>query len=176
MLNGVYTPELSVSIGKCQQFFHWKTPGAGSEIANSLTVEGNFRVPATRRATNKMADASISDRNLPIKYRTFAMLYRCTDCRLRLYDPIRFYTTKIDRQLFLWRDVDLVSPRRLNEKSLRSSAFYRNPPPGGSRGHQVQTECICTWLSIGLFKDDFSHWNEWEKSTFSAETAGAKAL
>jgi len=61
MLNGVYTPELSVSIGKRQQFFYWKTPGAGSEIANSLTVEGNFRLPATRRATNKMADASISD-------------------------------------------------------------------------------------------------------------------
>ena len=48
MLNGVYTPELSASIGKRQQFFHWKTPGAGSEIADSLTVEGNFRVPATR--------------------------------------------------------------------------------------------------------------------------------
>jgi len=102
MLNGVYTPELSVSIGKCQQFFHWKTPGAGSEIANSLTVEGNFRVPATRRATNKMADASISDRNLPIKYRTFS-LSQCYTAVLtvRLYDPIRFYTTKIDRQLFL---------------------------------------------------------------------------
>ena len=51
MLNGVYTPELSASIGKCQQFFHWKTPaGAGSEIADSLTVEGNFRVPATQFA------------------------------------------------------------------------------------------------------------------------------
>ena len=74
-----HTPELSASIGKRQQFFHWKTPGAGSEIANSLTVKGNFRVPATRRATNKMADASITDRNLPIMYRTFAMLYRLNE-------------------------------------------------------------------------------------------------
>ena len=69
--------------------FHWKTPGAGSEIANSLTIEGNFRVPATRRATNNMADASISYRNLPIKYRTFPMLYR-----LYIYGPIRFCTTR----------------------------------------------------------------------------------
>jgi len=73
MLNGVYTPELSASIGKRQQFFHWKTLGAGGGIANSATVEGNVWVPATRQATNKMADASISDRNLPIKYRTFAL-------------------------------------------------------------------------------------------------------
>jgi len=87
MLNGGYTPELSATIGKRQQFFHWKTPGAGSEIADSLTVERNFRVPATRRATNKMADASIPDRTLPSKYRTFTMLYR-------LYEPIRSYTTR----------------------------------------------------------------------------------
>jgi len=100
MLNGVYTPELSASIGKRHQFFHWKTPGAGSKIANSLTVEGNFRVPATRRATNKMADASISDRNLPIKFRTFVL--RNAIYRLYAYDPIR----RDDRQLFLWLDVD----------------------------------------------------------------------
>jgi len=197
MLNGVYTPELSASIGKRQQFFHWKTPGAGSDIADSLTVEGNFRVPATRQATNKMADASISDRNLRSKYRTFAMLFRCTDCT-----TIRFYTTKIDRQLFLRRDIDFVSPRRLNEESPRSSAFYRNPPPRGREG--VPVSQLQRWRSsvsssregVPVFpfspgspsahrlslKDDFRHWNEWEKSssrgipTFSAEMAGAKAL
>ena len=57
-----------------------------------------------------------------------------TPSSLYVYEPIRFYTTKIDRQLFLWRDVDFVSPRRLNEESPRSSAFYRNPPPGGAEG------------------------------------------
>ena len=49
----------------------------------------------------------------------------------------------------------------------------------GSQGHQVRTESTitCTWLSTGfLLKDDSCHWNEWEKSTFFTEMAGAKAL
>jgi len=73
MLNGVCTPELSASIGKCQQFFHWKTPaGAGSEIADSLTVEGNFRVPATQ-----FADQVSHFRNaIPlIRIRAYTFLY-----------------------------------------------------------------------------------------------------
>jgi len=39
------------------------------------------------------------------------------------YDSIR----RDDSQLFLWRDVDFTSPRRSNEESLRSSAFYTFP-------------------------------------------------
>jgi len=73
MLNGVYTPELSARIGKRQQFFHWKTLGAGGGIANSATVKGNFRVPATRQATNKMADAMSSGRNSTISQPTIAL-------------------------------------------------------------------------------------------------------
>jgi len=125
MLNGVYTPELSASIGKRHQFFHWKTPGAGSKIANSLTVEGNFRVPATRRATNKMADASISDRNLPIKFRTFVL----SQCYIPLI-RIRSYTTRRPPAIPMAR-CWLELRRRQLTKCLRSSAFYRNPPPGG---------------------------------------------
>jgi len=130
MLNGVYKPELSASIGKRQQFFHWKTFGAGGEIADSATVEGNFRVPATRQAINKMADASISDRNLPIKYRTFA-LSQCYTAYT--YTSLYVSILRDDRQLFLSRDVDFTAPRRPNEESARSSAFYRKPP-GGPRG------------------------------------------
>jgi len=38
-------------------------------------------------------------------------------------------------------------------KNRRDRApFIGNPlGGGGSRGHQVHTECICTWLSIGFF-------------------------
>ena len=74
-----------------------------------------------------------------------------------LYDYDRFQRwlsansiAKIDRKPNQWRDVDFVSPRRQNEKSPRSSAFY-TLRTGGSRGHQVHTECICTWLSIGFY-------------------------
>ena len=81
---------VSASIGKRQQFFHWKTPGAGGGIAYSATVEGNFRVPATRQATNKMADAMSSGRNLPTKYRTFA-LSQCYTAVLTLYDYTILY-------------------------------------------------------------------------------------
>jgi len=51
------------------------------------------QVPATRRATNKMADATTSGRNLSIKYPTIAMLYgyTYTILAIRLYDPIRSY-------------------------------------------------------------------------------------
>ena len=49
-----------------------------------------------------------------------------------LYDYDHFSTltllTKIDRQPNQWRDVNFIS-----------------------RGHQVHTECICTWLSTGFF-------------------------
>jgi len=56
-----------------------------------------------------MADASIFARNLPIKYRTFALsqcytavlTVRVNDYTI-LYDSIR----RDDRQLFQWRDVD----------------------------------------------------------------------
>ena len=124
--------------------FHWKILCAGSEFANSLTIERNFRVPTTKRATNKMADATTSGRNLSIKYPTIADLRNAIPL-IR----IRSYTTT-DRQLFLWRDVHSRSPTTTTEESLRSSAFYRNPPRG-SRGHQVQTGWICTWLSIGFY-------------------------
>ena len=147
MLNGVYTPELSDSIGKRQQFFHWKTPGTGSEIANSLTVEGNFRVPATRRATNKMADATTCGRNLSIKYPTIAD-FRNAIPLIR----IRSYTILYDETIasYSYGEKLTVELRRRLTKCLRSSTFYRKPP-GGSRGHQVHTECICTWLSIGFY-------------------------
>ena len=56
-----------------QQFFHWKTPGAGGGIANFVTVEGNFRVPAMRQATNKMADVKSSGRNSTISQPTIAI-------------------------------------------------------------------------------------------------------
>jgi len=64
---------VSASIGKRGQCFHWKTPGAGGGIANSVTVEGNSRVPATRQATGKMADAMSSGRNSTISQPTIAI-------------------------------------------------------------------------------------------------------
>jgi len=36
-------------------------------------------------------------------------------------------------------------------KNRRDRAPFIGNPPGGSRDHQVHTECICTWLSIGFF-------------------------
>jgi len=74
MLNGVYTPELSASIGKRQQFFHWKTLGAGGGIANSATVEGNFRVllrgkPPTRWPTRCLPAEIRRYRNLLSHFR-----------------------------------------------------------------------------------------------------------
>jgi len=100
------------------------------------------------------------------------MLYR-----YRIYDD---YTILYDETTASYSNGDVHSraPTTTTEKSLRSSAFYTFRT-GGSRGHQVHTECTCTWL---LLKDDFCHWNEWEKSTFpglttfSAEMTGAKAL
>ena len=65
------------------------------------------------------------------------MLYRCTDC-----------TTKIDRQLFLWWDVDFASPRWPNEKSPRSSAFYTLRTRGGVNRIFFKSETICAF-----------HWN-----------------
>ena len=87
-------------MGKRQQFFHWKTPGAGGGIANSVTVEGNFQVPATRQATDKMADAMSSGRNSTIRNLLSLSLYRFSTV------TIGTSLSKIDRQLFLWLDVD----------------------------------------------------------------------
>ena len=83
MLNGVTLyihRSLSASIGKRQQFIHWKTPRAGGGIANSATVEGNFRVPATRQATNKMADAQGSS-PVTVRKRTGTLrIWRAREC------------------------------------------------------------------------------------------------
>ena len=120
--------------------FHWKILGAGSEIANSLTVEGNFRVPATRRATNKMADATTSGRNF------------VTKCRLRNIIPLYCYTT-IRSLTASYSYAEMFTEdfrlRRLT-KSLRSGAFYRNPPPGGPGSLSARSPSG-TWLSIGFF-------------------------
>ena len=115
---------LSASIGKRQQFFHWKTLGARGGIADSATVEGNFRVPATRQATNKMADAMFSGRNS-----TISQLSQCYTAVLtvRLYDPIRFYTTKIDRQLFLYDEIFTSLLRDDRMKNRRDRRFFRFP-------------------------------------------------
>ena len=137
---------VSASIGKRQQFFHWNTPGAGGGIANSVTVEGNFRVPATRQATGKMADG------LPAQIRRFRNLLSLSLYRFSTL-TIGTSLSKIDRQLFLWLDVDCRAPTTTTEKSLRSSPFYRETPPGGGkkppRGGGLG--CTCTWPSIGFF-------------------------
>ena len=115
--------------------FHWKILGAGNEIANSLTVEGSFRVTATRRATNKMTDATISGRNLSIKYPTIATLYR--------YTYIRLY----DHQLFIWRDVHWRFPTTTtdNERTI-------GPPFIPFRGGGHSGWLKRSWLSsIGFF-------------------------
>jgi len=62
---------------------------------------------------------------------------------------------------------------------LRSAPFIGTPPGRGSRGHRVRSHLAFYRLFL---KVDFSHWNEWEMSTFpeistfSAELTGAKAL
>ena len=109
-------------------------------------------------------------RNLSIKYPTI-VLSQCYTAVL-LYDPIRLD----DRQ----RDVHSRSPTTTTDWLLAIGAFYRNPPRGGgSRGHRVRSHLAFYRLFL---KVDFSHWNEWEISTFpeistfSAELTGAKAL
>ena len=141
MLNGVYTPELSASIGKRQQFFHWKTQGAGSRFAH-----GRRELPSP----------------------CYASSHQRVDFRLKFADQvshfriplirIRAYTFLYDETTASYSNGEMLTVehrRRRLTKCLRSSAFYRKTLPrdggGGSRGHQVHTECICTWLSIGFF-------------------------
>jgi len=78
MLNGVYTPELSASIGKRQQFFHWKTQGAGSRFAH-----GRRELPSPCYASShqrvdfrlKFAD-QVSHFPIPlIRIRAYTFLY-----------------------------------------------------------------------------------------------------
>jgi len=148
---------LSASIGKRQQFFHWKTPGAGGGIADSATVEGNFRVPVTRQATDKMADAMSSGRNSTISQPTIALSqYYTVVLTVRLYFPIRFYTTKIRRKSTASYSYDEMLTSRLRDdrmKNRRDRAPFipSRQGGGGSRGHQVHTECTCTWLFIGFY-------------------------
>ena len=129
--------------------FRWKTLGAGSEFANSLTVEGNFRAPTTRRATNKMADATTSGRNLSIKYPTIAMLYR-----LYAYDPVRLYDLIRSYGEMFTADLRL---RRLT-MNVRSGAIYSNPPGGGWGSVSSSARSPSANLAFyRLFlKDDFS--------------------
>ena len=103
------------------------------------------------------------------------MLYR-----YRIYDD---YTILYDETTASYSNGEMFTlelrrrRRRLKNRCDRAPLIPSGQ--GGSRGHQVHTECTCTWL---LLKDDFCHWNEWEKSTFpglttfSAEMTGAKAL
>jgi len=153
---------LSASVGKRQQFFHWKTPGAGGGIANSVTVEGNFRVPATRQATTRWPT-----RCLPAEIRRFRNLLSLSLYRFSTL-TIGTSLSKIDRHLFLWHDVDCRAPTTTTEKSLRSSPFYRKTPRGAggvnSSGGVVAKQrqgglgCTCTWLSIGFLpKVDSCH-------------------
>ena len=150
---------LSASIGKRQQFFHWKAPGAGGGIANSVTVEGTSESllrgkPPTRCPTRCLPAEIRRFRNLLSHFRNAIPL------TVRLYDPIRFCTTKTDRQLFLWWDVDFASPRWPNEESPRSSAFYslrtggRGVTPdffSSPKRYALSSGMWLTELIIGLF-------------------------
>jgi len=47
--------------------WNWKSFGGRVEISKSLTVAGSFRVPATRKAAYKMAEAATSVRTFALK-------------------------------------------------------------------------------------------------------------
>ena len=124
--------------------FHWKTLGAGSEFANSLTVEGNFGVPATRRATNNMAVVSTSGRNLSIKYPTIALSQRYT--AIPLYEVYEYTTASYSNGTMF---TSLLRLRRLT-MNVRSGAFYTSRAGGGGGKGGVtsdffKSETICAF-------------------------------
>ena len=126
--------------------FNWKTLGAGSEIAKSLTVAGNNQVPATRRSTHKMADATASGRTLVSNYPTIGRLSQ------RYTDILLCY-----RQLFLYDDADFTSPRGLNEPNACDRVPFIKKPPSGCSGSSSARSRSALALYRILLKDNFSH-------------------
>jgi len=98
-----------------------------------------------------------------------------------LYDSIRRQSTasySYDEML-----TSLLRDDRMRNRRDRAP-FIGNPPegegvPGSSSSYRVHM--YLAFYRLFLLKDDFCHWNKWEKSTFPgistffAEMAGAKA-
>jgi len=103
----------------------WPTVSTIKQQSTNKVIYPKIKDRKTIAAIGMERVAMSSGRNSTISQPTIA-LSQCYSAVLTvwLYDPIRFYTTKIDRQLLLWSDVVFASPRWPNEKSPRSSAFY----------------------------------------------------
>jgi len=65
---------------------------------------------------------------------------------LYVYGPIRRLTAS-----YSYGEMFTLGLRRRRLKNRCDRAPFIGTPPGGSRGHQVQTGWICTWLSIGFY-------------------------